>query len=187
MGSFYTNFTLRGPSQLAVVAALAGRSALVTPEQNGCVVVFDEASEEQDTEIIASLASRLSHELDCPVLAVFNHDDDIFWYQLYVRGELTDEYDSTPGYFDPQADLSPPVGGDAQKLCDSFGVSAVAEVENILRTSSFVEGGYMDAAERHADLVRALGLSFFGVGVGFRYVSHGELPEGLDEDSLLRA
>ena len=185
MGSFYTNFTLRGPNQLAVVAALAGRSALVTPEQNGCVVVFDEESEEQDTEIIASLASRLSHELDCPVLAVFNHDDDIFWYQLYVSGELTDEYDSSPGYFDPAAEVSPPAGGDAQKLCNAFGASAVADVESVLRKVPLDDEFYF-ADDRHRDLARLLGVPLFVVGAGFRYVSQGELPEGLDEDSLLR-
>ena len=83
MGNFYTNYTLRGPSQQAVAAALAGRSAIVTHEQDGCVVVFDEASEDQGQEVITGLASRLSRELSCPVLAVLNHDDDIFWYQLY--------------------------------------------------------------------------------------------------------
>ena len=101
MGNFYTNYTLKGPSQQVVAAALAGRPAIVTPDQDGCVVVFDEASDEQDSAVITELASRLSRELRCPVLAVLNHDDDILWYQLYLGGELADEYDSSPGYFDP--------------------------------------------------------------------------------------
>jgi hypothetical protein len=186
MGNFYTNYTLRGPSQQAVAAALAGRSAIVTPEQDGCVVVFDEASDDQDQEVITGLASRLSRELSCPVLTVLNHDDDIFWYQLYLSGELADEYDSSPGYFDPSAEPSAPAGGDAQKLCSAFGASGVAEVESILRKSSFDEGGYTFAVERHTDLARALGIPSFGVGAGFRYVADGELPEGLDEDSMVR-
>ena len=186
MGNFYTNYTLRGPSPQTVVAALAGRSAIITPEQDGCVVVFDEESDEQNTEVITGLASRLSRELLCPVLAVLNHDDDIFWYQLYLSGELADEYDSSPGYFDPAAEPSAPAGGDARKLCSAFGVSAVAEIESILRKSSFDEDGYMFAVERHTDLARVLGIPSFGVGAGFRYVSDGELPEGLDEDSLMR-
>jgi hypothetical protein len=186
MGNFYTNYTLRGPSQQAVAAALAGRTAIVTPAQDGCVVVFDEQSDEQDSAVITELASRLSRELRCPVLAVLNHDDDILWYQLYLSGELADEYDSSPGYFDASAEPSAPAGGDAQKLCSAFDASDVAAVESILRKSSYDEGGYAFAFERHADLARALGIPSFGVGAGFRYVSDGELPEGLDEDSLLR-
>src|SRR2546423_14770558 len=87
MGNFYTNYTLRGPSQQAVAAALAGRKATVTPLHGGCVVVFDEASDDQDQERIVELAARLSSELRCPVLAVLNHDDDILWYQLYEFGK----------------------------------------------------------------------------------------------------
>lgn len=186
MGNFYTNYTLRGPSPQAVVTALAGRSAIVTPVKDGCVVVFDEVSDEQDTKVITALAARLSHELRCPVLAVLNHDDDIFWYQLYLSGELADEYDSSPGYFEEAAEPSAPKGGDAQKLCNAFGASAVTEVESILRRSSFDDDGYIFAVDRHAELVRALGIPSFGVGAGFEYVSEGELPEGLDEESLLR-
>ena len=130
MGNFYTNYTLKGPSQQAVVAALAGRSAIITPAQNGCVVVFDEQSDEQDSTVITELASRLSRELRCPVLAVLNHDDDVFWYQLYLSGELADEYDSSPGYFDPSVEPSAPAGGDAEKLCSAFGAASAAAVED---------------------------------------------------------
>jgi hypothetical protein len=186
MGNFYTNYTLRGPSQQGVAKALAGRSAIVTPQQDGCVVVFDEQSDDQNAEVIADLARDLSGELRCPVLAVLNHDDDILWYQLYLSGELADEYDSCPSYFDPEAEPSGPAGGDAQKLCAAFASSNVPEVERILRKSTFDEDGYAFAIERHTELARALGLPSFSVGGGFRYVSDGEIPEGLSEDDLLR-
>jgi hypothetical protein len=186
MGNFYTNYTLRGPSQQAVAKALAGRSAIVTSERDGCVVVFDEQSDDQNSEIISDLAHDLSSELRCPVLAVMNHDDDILWYQLYLNGELADEYDSCPSYFDPEAEPSGPAGGDAQKLCAAFDSSNVTEVERILRKSSFDQDGYVFAIERHTELARALGLPPFAVGGGFSYVSDGEIPEGLSEDDLLR-
>jgi hypothetical protein len=186
MGNFYTNFTLRGPSQQAVAKALAGRSAIVTPAQDDCVVVFDEQSDTQDEAIISPLAASLSRELGCPVLAVLNHDDDIFWYQLYLRGELADEYDSSPGYFDPSAEPSSPIGGDALKLCSAFGVGNVAEVESVLRKSAFDEDGYTFAVERHTDLARLLGIPSFGVGSGFQYIAEGELPDGLEQDDLVR-
>jgi len=96
MGCFYTNYTLQGVAQKAVVAALAGREAFVSTPQKGCVVAFDKESDNQNQESIAELASDLSTKLDCSVLAALIHDDDIFWYQLYEGGKLADEYDSCP-------------------------------------------------------------------------------------------
>jgi hypothetical protein len=186
MGNFYTNYTLRGPSQQAVAKALAGRLAIVTPRQNGCVVVFDDPSDGQEVPVITELAGRLSREFACPVLAVLNHDDDLFWYQLHLSGQLSDEYNSWPGYFDPSGEPWAPAGGDAQKLCSAFGVSNVAEVERVLRKSPLEKDRYIFAVERHADLARLLGIASFGVGGGFRYVARGELPAGLKEEDLVK-
>ena len=165
--------------------ALAGRSAIVTPTQNNCVVVFDEQSDEQDQEIIADLASQLSGILCCPLLAVLNHDDDILWYQLYLNGELVDEYNSSPGYF--EGDMAEPEGGNAGKLCAAFGADSFEEVENILRQPSASGGGYTFAFERHSDLAEALGISTIGVGTGFSHVSRGEAPpEDFHSDDLIK-
>jgi len=185
MGGFYTNYTLRGPSQQAVAAALAGRKAIVTPQSNGFVVAYDEASDDQDMDCIAELASRLSRSLHCPVLAVLDHDDDILWYRLYENGELTDEYDSTPGYFDPSAEPSPPAGGDAHRLCAAFGASDVGAVEAVLRKSSFDDDGYVFAHERHADLIRALGVPEFAVLKAYASFERGEYPDGLTSKDMV--
>jgi hypothetical protein len=191
MGNFYTNYTLRGPDQQAVATVLAGRSAIVTPSQDGCVVVFDEESDGQHDEVISELASRLSGRFNCPLLAVLNHDDDILWYQLYLSGELVDEYNSVPGYFETEDEdvaMAGPAGGDARKLCAAFGVTAgVPAVENILREGSAATGGdYTFEVERHNDLVAALGISSFGVGASFRAISSGELPEELSAGDLIK-
>jgi len=186
MGNFYTNYTLRLPSQQAAAGALAGRKAKVTPPHNGCVVAFDEASDDQDQERISELAARLSGELRCAVLAVLNHDDDILWYQLYEDGNLTDKYDSAPGYFD-SSELLAPAGGDAELLCAAFGSSDVAAVERVLRRQSFVDGGYVFAFERHADLVRALGLPEYAVGTAYASFGYEEYPEGLSGEDMMDA
>lgn len=178
MGGFYVNYTLSGPSQKAVVRALAGRRAIVSPESSGCVVVYDKASDDQDQEMIAALASDLSGSLKCPVLAVLDHDDDILWYQLYEDGKLTDEYDSTPGYFDESAEPSAPAGGDAQLLCGAFAATDVAAVEAVLRKSTFDADGYAFAHERPADLVRALGIPEFAVLKAYASFERGEIPDG---------
>jgi hypothetical protein len=185
MGNFYVNYTLRGPSQQLVAMALAGRSAIVTPIQNNCVVVFDEQSDEQHQEIIADLASQLSGILGCPLLAVLNHDDDILWYQLYLSGELVDEYNSSPDYF--EGGMAEPEGGNAEKLCAAFGANSLDKVEDILRQPSASGGGYTFALERHSDLAEALGISTIGVGAGFNYASRGEvLSEDFHSDDLMK-
>jgi len=184
MGSFYVNYTVRGSSQEAVATALVGRVAIVTALQNGCVVVFDEESENQDLSVIDGLAARLSGGLQCPVLAVLNHDDDILLYRLYVRGNLADDYDSTPGYFDPNAEPSEPSGGKAETLCEAFPSADALLVEQVLRKSTFSDDGYVFQTERHGDLVSALGTSSFAVGFGYTYVAAGELPDGLTHTDL---
>lgn len=185
MGNFYTNYTLRGPSREDVVNALRGRNAIVTVSRNGCVVAFDEVSE-QDQEITAALGEQLSRDLSCPVLAILNHDDDILWYQLYVNGDLRDQYDSAPGYFDADAEPAAPTGGDAQKLCAAFGANDVATVESVLRRSSYDDEGYTFECDRHADLVRALDLSEFAVGVAYASLEREEYPQGLSANDLLK-
>ncbi|HVA51091.1 MAG TPA: hypothetical protein VNH11_32420 [Pirellulales bacterium] len=189
MGNFYVNHTLRGPSQQAVGEALLGRSAVVTPMRDGCVVVFDEQSDDQDPDAISRLGERLSRQFDCPVLAVLNHDDDILWYQLYVGGELIDEYNSCPDYFEADESFDGdepggPSGGDAEKLCRAFGAGNVAAVEKVLRSSG--DDSYVFAVERHQDLVQALGIPSFGVGAGYRNIMNGESPDGLAAKDLLK-
>ena len=185
MGEFYVNYALRGPSQQAVAATLAGRRAAIAPSRNGCIVVFDEASDDQDQSVIGALALKISGDLACPVLAVLNHDDDILWYQLYVAGKLVDEYDSTPGYFDPSAKPSVPAGGNAALLYSAFGAGGVVAVESVLRKPSYGHGGYASAHDRHADLVQALGLPEYVVGVAYASFERGEFPDGLSRQDML--
>lgn len=191
MGNFYTNYTLKGPNQQEVAAALVGRRAIVTTEYCGYVMVFDEQSDKQETEVISQLAARLSRHFGCPVWSVLNHDDDILWYRLYESGELTDEYDSSPGYFDfapTSEEIAAPVGGDAQRLCTVFGTRDTAAVERILRRSLLDEDAYAFAFQRHADLVSTLGLPEYGVGNCYSSFDDPgfESPDGLTKKDLLR-
>lgn len=191
MGNFYTNYTLKGPSQQAVAFALAGRKAIVTTDYNGCIMIFDEQSDQQDAKIISDLAARLSYQFSCPVLAVLNHDDDILWFQLYENGMMADEYDSAPGYFeaeDEDAAMAGPRGGDAQRLCAIFGCGEPDVVESILRKSFLDPDGYAFAFQRHGDLVDALGLPDFGVGNSYQSFEDPcfEFPDALTKKDLLR-
>jgi hypothetical protein len=157
MGGFFVNYVLRGPKPAEVARLLAGRKAVVTAESNGCVVLFDEESDQQDNDLIHDIAGKISSGLRCVSLATIVHDDDILWYCLYLNGQLADEYGSTPGYFDPKAEPSPPVGGNARRLCQLFEANDVAEVERILRD----DVDYAFQTDRLRDLARALGLPPF--------------------------
>lgn len=175
MGNFYTNITLYGADRTKMLALLKSRNAAVSPTVRGFTVVWDEESEAQDTKILEAVTRRLAHELSCPAWAVLNHDGDVFMYMLFVAGEKLDEYNSFPGYFGGSA--SEPEGGNAALLTKTFGVaSAETSVKAILRDQE----RYTFAIERHQALVEALGMPAFGIGIGYRYLTSGECPAGLE-------
>jgi hypothetical protein len=169
--------------------ALRGRIAIVTPKVNDCTVVYDSICDNQDTDAMDELASKLSSELRCPVLAILIHDDDVFWYRLYLNGQLTDEYNSSPDYFDFGSNDEPaePSGGDAEKLCSAFGTGNQQEIENILRKPvAAEEDGYVFETERHSDLVHALSLPTFAIGKAYASFERGEYPKGLSAAQMMR-
>lgn len=190
MGGFYSNITLKRPEQATVAKALHGRKATVTPKTDGCTVVFDSVCDKQDTDAMGALASNLSRDLHCPALAILIHDDDVFWYCLYLNGQLEDEYNSCPGYFDFGSSEEPsgPSGGNAQKLCEAFGAENLQEVESILREPGATPGGrYVFETQRHTDLVNALGLPTFAIGKAYASFERGEYPEGLSASQMMKA
>jgi hypothetical protein len=187
VGSFYTNVTLRTADQKRVVDALraARRQAIVSPPANSCTVVFDRESEDQDIDVLNELASSLSGRLGCPALAVLNHDDDVLIYTLHERGELVDDYNSSPAYFTdgPGAE---PEGGDAERLCHAFGADGKREdVERVLR-APWGADGFTFELERHEALVSALGLPAMAVATGYNYLDQGEFPEGATSSDYVR-
>ncbi|MGZ4962640.1 MAG: hypothetical protein ACXWC8_08815 [Limisphaerales bacterium] len=181
VGNFYVNHTVRGATAEAVAKALKGRTAIIAPADNDCVVVFDAECDTQDQAIIAEVGEKLSSELGATVLSVLNHDDDILWYQLFEKGKVIDEYDSMPGYFDEDSDHSGALGGDAQKLAAAFGIQDSVGIARILKSDK-----YSSAVERHAALCEALNIPDFAAGCGYRYIDSGELPEDLSEDDLVK-
>ena len=178
MGNFYTSFTVRGAGHDSVVKAMKGRTTVVSPTTNGYTVVWDAECETQDQRLIDRLGEQLSSSLASPVFAVLNHDDDILWYGLYSAQGKLDEYNSAPGYF--EGNDTPPTGGDAKLLAKTIAPGASHDmIEQILRDREYVV-----AFERHSELLAALGMPAFAASVGHRYISRGELPQGLTKDDL---
>lgn len=175
MGNFYTNVTLYRADRAKAVAALKGRRAAVSPTAGRFTIIWDEESEGQDVDILEAVTNRLSRELNCPAWAVLNHDDDLLFYMLFSGGEKLDQYSSCPGYFGGPGSRSE--GGNAVLLAKIFGAeSAAKSAERILRN----QDGYTSAIERHQALIEALAMPNFGVGTGYRYITNGECPPGLE-------
>ncbi len=194
MGLFYTNVTLKGPSQDQVVAYLQRekRSAFVSPTIDAITVVYDRECEDQDTDALEALAANLSREVGCTALAALLHDDDVFWYALYLNGVHADEYNSDPAYFE-DSEPEPPSGGDARIVCAAFGAeTAEAAVETILRHWGGPDeeelDEYLMASERHQDLAHALGFprATWAYSMGYDAIEGGYLPAGIDVAQYIR-
>lgn len=177
MGNFYTNLTILGGSCDQVVEAMKGRKAAVSPTLNGFTVIWDEECESQDDKVICSLSERLAKTLRAHVLAVLNHDDDIFMYWLFSPAGKLDEYNSNPGYF--EGPVLPPSGGNASLIVRSMAPTAdVDHVQAILQNRE-----YVFALERHNDLGAALGMPPF-IASGYRHIGRGQFPDGLAPDEV---
>jgi hypothetical protein len=177
VGSFYTNIVVAGANNDRLVDWLRsrGQPAFIETSSTACVV-FDAAGEAQDGSHV-TLAEEISRTLSCRTLAAMDHDDDVLRLDAFSDGVQLDTYDSSPSYFDFDADDdSPPSGG--ARLAEVFGADPTA-VENVLR------GDYVFAVERHAALSDLLGLPASACGFGFEYLSRGERPESSDPSARL--
>jgi hypothetical protein len=180
VGNFYTSVTLRGPDRTTVVSAVKelGYCAFVSATASDLTVACEEQSDTQDEAIWLGVAQQLSQKLNCPALAVMNHDDDILCYALYRSGTPLDEYNSCPDYWATAGAADAPSGGNAQALCDAFGMPGnPVEVERILRRMPKYddgedEEGFVFEWERHAGLIKALDWPDVPYQQGFGYLKN---------------
>lgn len=198
MGNWYTNVSLKNVSPADVLAELSelGRVAIVTPVSNRWLVVYDQGCEKFDLDTLESLALTLSTRLHCTALAAFNADDDILWLAIYEDGKRSSRYASRLHEFEDRQEFptrrefavalsrifdKPEHGSQARSIL-SRGRGLLGLLSFLLK----IPLAYVVEVQRHADLARLLGLPLGSVGLGYEYVSRGELPDGLDPDSLLR-
>ena len=151
------------------------RAALVLPAIGGYIVVYDQACDNQDFDEVYALSLTLSRELACLVFAVLNYDDDLLWYCLHSGGELVDQYNSFPGYFDASTEIGPS-GGDPEALCRAFAKSeSLPKLDKLLRNPD-----YVTATEHHQAIAEVLGLP-----ITIAQLSYSELVgEGSGNDEL---
>jgi hypothetical protein len=197
MGNWYTNVALRDvdPVQALHVLGQLGRHAIVNPAQNGWVTVFDEQCDKFNLDVLESLALTLSADLHCCALPSFNADDDILWLGIYEHGRRTSRYASDLSQFEDGSEFQA-VREFAAELCRVFDKpDRVREVRLVLNRGHGVLGilrlanlpaPYLFEIDRHTDLLKLVGLPPASVGLGFEYVSRGELADGMQADRLLK-
>ncbi len=181
MGNFYTNISLRTDDLDLVVATLReqNRVAFVSAPKDGWVVVYDRALEQADRGEVGRLNRELSKICHGISVAVTDYDDDFLWLQVCKGGELIDEYNSAPEYFERPS--SSPSGGEARIISTTLErPESETSVREILHTRQ-----YHFAIERHRDLAKSLELPLWSVGFGYRYLDRGELPAALESDDIL--
>ncbi|MEH2174281.1 hypothetical protein [Nostoc sp.] len=177
MANSYTNIIVKGQNQEVLLNYLERLriNAYVSPFIKDIAIVYAEIAENDSKELF-SLASLISSQFNNYTLAVLNHDETVFHYELYECGKLVDQYISNPKFHDLEAE-DIPKGGNAQKLCSAFEVTkAVKKVKAILEEHG--EGIYLFSSERHKKLIKALKIPFFwateSVG-GYIYIQKGAI------------
>jgi hypothetical protein len=171
MGAFFTNFQVRGASTKAICAVLpklTDARAFVSPPGNGWVTIYAEATENQREKTICAIAAGLSKTFKTDVFGFLVHDSDIALYWLYRCGELVDQFNSAPDYFD-QADEATRdrTRGDTDvllPLCRE-GTSR-ARLDEVLHPAA---GSPTFAEEIIRDLAKLLGIDEDRAGIGFKY------------------
>lgn len=182
MGNFYYNITLRGPDRDEVVKILSekGEKAFISPSLNSFTTVYN-----ADYRKLSALSAELSGDLGCSAVSVTNHDDDVLYLELHIRGTLTDRYNSSPGYFE-NGTASEPAGGDAPRFSEAMGAAGRAgTAEQIFREPAFGRNRFTYETDRHRALASALGLPEFSVGFGYSHLREGDMPDGSEGDDFI--
>jgi len=197
MGNWYSNVSLQGVNPADVLSHMneLGRVAIITPSVADWLVVFDQECDKFDLDTLESLALTLSTRLHCTAVACFNADDDVLWFAIYEHGERTSRYASSPKEFADWNEF-PAAAEFASVLCRVFEKpERLRQARSILRRGRGFLGlltlirihlAYVAEIQRHQDLATLLGLPSASVGLGYQYVSRGELALGMDSDTLLR-
>jgi hypothetical protein len=108
----------------------------------------------------------------------------VLFLWLFRHGQVSDRYDSLPGYFDAEAEPGAPEGGDAGLICETFGRPDRRDrVEKLLRADLLNDElpEVPGELERHQALAAELGMPAFVAGLGHSAIAGEYVPEEFRE------
>lgn len=170
MGASFTNFHVRSTASAATAAVseLTTSRGYISPASSGWVTIYLEETESQDVEVLCRIAAALSKALATDVLACLVHDSDIAMYWLHRNGELVDELNSCPDYFEEvDEEVKERVRGRTEALlplCQPG--TAPGTVDSILHPGDAYP---LFAEEILSELAPLLGIDAGRMSLGFEY------------------
>jgi hypothetical protein len=178
MGASFTNYQIYGKNAAEVKLALASldeTQAYVSPEKNGWVTVYEKTSESQNEDIINKIAAALSRSLGAAVFAFLVHDSGIAVYWLYQGGNISDEFNSAPDYFDDlvSEEIRTRTRGRSDLLLPlCIAGTTLADIDAILHPA---DGLPLMAENILTELAKLLGIDDLRIGLGFEYFEGEEI------------
>ena len=175
MGSFYTQVLVRGADQERCADAMRTlrRASYVLPARNGITVVCDRQAENQDVELLDSVAATLSARLQADTTAVLNHDDHWLVFRHFHAGTFAGGL---------QVGRMPwSLRGSVPRLRAALNPSAPA-----LRVYLALLKPQTFQVRRHAELIHALGLPPASLGIGYDYIAKNDVPEFFDRRGVVQ-
>ena len=172
MGNFYTNFEIVGgdAGEVLRIAKELDRRAFIISDKNGDALLFDADCDEQNVQEIERLGGQLADQLQVPIVASLNLDDDDLLLWVFHGGRVA-RYESCMQAFEFAWVLSKVRGG----------VLAFPLIVIMLGWPIFIFQVY-----RHLLLSKITGLSPLCAGFGYRYLSRGEHPPGIADEEIKR-
>jgi len=173
MGNFYVNHAVVGADAATVVSVVRSlkRHAYVYQSDAHLAFVYDQSSDTQDVDVIQELAIMIGQSTKGVVFAAVNHDDDVLVYGLYKAGDMIDNYNSFPGYWDNSGDT--PWGGNGAVLAAAFGKPEVAEkINDVLHSDRHT---YAFELDRHKQISNLLNLPWPWCVTGYRHIASDQV------------
>ncbi|HZU38132.1 MAG TPA: hypothetical protein VFA18_19575, partial [Gemmataceae bacterium] len=183
MGMFCVNFHFRTQDQEALAGALSRRGVRqyhIFPTVGEWTSVCEQRASEQDDQRIRELAGGLSADLHVPAIAFLVHDSDIACYWLFENGQLVDEYNSCPDYFEDVPTEKPAASGGQPHLLVRYCRSGIGEED----VAAILGERPVFAEDIIAKLADALGIDSQRALADYRRLDHDGEPgnDGGDED-----